>query len=168
MEEVPLLAKSLVEFRVHHFGLGTGSSSIPTQICRCSARWQRKNLGVMVTKARVDAIKTQKADFESSLTALDELAGENREEMRTHASRNFWNSLSSLFVCQVLKKLWYMLLPSFLQHMSHLFTYSFLEGEGKKPDHPPRKPLSANGLSGGFAADSPGTSSAAPQRGIIV
>lgn len=95
----------------------------------------------MVRKARLDMIKTQKADFKLSLSALDELAVENGEEMRTHASRNFWNSLSSLFGCQVLKKLWYMLLPSFLQHMSHLFMYSLLEEEGKNQTTPPQKLL---------------------------
>lgn len=105
----------------------------------------------MVRETSFDVITTRRVDFKLVPILLNQLAGENWEEIRTHASRNFWISLLSLFGCQVLKKLWYMLLLSFLQHMSHLFMYSLLEGEGRNTTPSLRSPLSANWLSGSFA-----------------
>lgn len=85
----------------------------------------------MVRETRLDVIKTQKADFTLGLIPLNQLAGEDWEEIRTHASRNFWISLLSLFGCQVLKKLWYMLLPSFLQHIPSIYVQPSQRGKKK-------------------------------------
>lgn len=46
-------------------------------------------------KTRLGVIKPQKADVKLGLILLNRVAGENWEEMKTHASRNFWISLLS-------------------------------------------------------------------------